>query len=108
MDTVADFIFVAIFLIKILFGIDIALWLWIWIIAIALIKIANLIFGFVLSKKLIVEHTVLNKVTGVLLFLFPLTLFWVGFDFCAIVVCVFATVSAIQEGYYIKKKREIV
>ena len=72
------------------------------------IKIANIIFGVVCTKRLIVEHTLLNKITGVLLFLLPLTLFWMDFKYSAMVVCVVATFAAIQEGYYIRKGREIV
>lgn len=108
LDTIADFIFATVLLIKILFGIDGPIWLWIWIITIAVIKIANIIFGVVCTKRLIVEHTLLNKITGVLLFLLPLTLFWVDFKHSAMVVCVVATFSAIQGGYYIRKGREIV
>ena len=103
LDTVADFIFVTILLIKILSGIDVPIWLWIWIIIIAGIKIANIIFGAICTKRLIVEHTLLNKITGVLLFLLPVTLFWVDFKYSAMVVCVVATFAAIQEGNYISK-----
>lgn len=45
LDTIADFIFATVLLIKILSGIDVPIWLWIWIIIIAGIKIANIIFG---------------------------------------------------------------
>ena len=108
LDTFADFIFVAILLIKIWLEMEVPLWLWIWIVAIGGIKIVNVIGGFVLAKRFIVEHTILNKVTGVLLFLLPFTLVWVDLNYSAMVVCVVATISAIQEGYYITKGREII
>ena len=108
LDTSADFIFATVLMIKLLSGIDVPIWLWIWIITIAGIKIANILFGVVYTKRLIVEHTLLNKITGVLLFLLPSTLFWVDFKYSAMVVCVVATFSAIQEGYYIRKGRENV
>ena len=108
LDTVADFIFAAVLLIKILSRIVVPIWLWIWIIIIVGIKIANMIFGVVRTKRLIVEHTLLNKITGVLLFLLPLILLWVDFKYSAMVICVVATFSAIQEGYYIRIGREIV
>ena len=73
-----------------------------------LIKIVTVIWGFVLTKRLIVEHTLLNKATGVLLFLLPLSLIWIELKYSAIVVCVVATISAIQEGYFIITGREIV
>ena len=108
LDTFADFIFVAILLIKIWLEMDVLIWLWIWIIAIGGIKTVNVIGGFVLAKRFIVEHTFLNKFTGVLLFLLPFTLVWVDLNYSAMVVCVVATISAIQEGYYITKGREII
>ena len=108
LDTFADFIFVVILLIKIWLEMDVPLWLWIWIVTIGGIKTVNVIGGFVLAKRFIVEHTILNKITGVLLFLLPLTLFWVELKYSAMVVCLVATISAIQEGCYIIKGREII
>ena len=60
LDTFADFIFVVILLIKILSEFDVPIWLWIWIVVIGGIKIVTVIWGFVLTKRLIVEHTLLN------------------------------------------------
>ena len=108
LDTFADSIFVVILLIKILSEFDVPIWLWIWIVVIGGIKIVTVIWGFVLTKRLIVEHTLLNKATGVLLFLLHLSLIWIELKYSAMVVCVVATISAIQEGYYIIKGREIV
>ena len=108
LDTFADFIFVVVLLTKLLSEFDVPVWLWIWIVAIAGIKIVNVIWGFVCTKRFIVEHTLLNKVTGVLLFLLPFTLFWMDLEYSVIVVCVVATFSAIQEGRYIKKGQEII
>ena len=108
LDTFADSIFVAILLIKIWLEMDVSIWLWIWIVTIGGIKTVNVIGGFVLAKRFIVEHTILNKVTGVLLFLLPFTLVWVDLNYSAMVVCVVATISAIQEGCYIIKGREII
>ena len=42
LDTIADFIFVAVCSIKLLPILDIPVWLWVWIAGIALIKIINL------------------------------------------------------------------
>ncbi len=108
LDTIADYLFVVILLIKIGSEFDVPVWLWIWMVAIAGIKIVNVLWGFVCTKRFIVEHTILNKVTGVLLFLLPFTLVWVDLKYSAMVICVVATISAIQEGYYITKGREII
>ena len=74
LDTIADFILVIVCLIKIIPTIEISIWLIVWIIIIAVIKIINLIFVYVLQKKFVILHTIMNKITGVLLFIFPLTL----------------------------------
>ena len=100
LDTVADFVFVVVCLIKLLPMIYIPVWLWIWISAIAVIKIANIAWGFVRRKKLVALHTVLNKANGTLLFLLPFTLQSVEPTYSFAVVCIIATIAAIQEGYY--------
>ena len=101
LDTVADLVFVAVSLIKLLPIIHIPGWLWIWGSAIAIIKIGNIILGYVSKKQFISLHTIMNKVTGLLLFLFPLTLSFVELKYSSIVVCSIATFAAIQEGVYI-------
>ena len=100
-DTVADLIFVAVSLSKLLSTIYIPGWLWIWVSVIAIIKIGNIIWGHIFKKQFIYFHTIMNKITGLLLFLLPLTLFFVDLKYSSFVVCLVATFSAIQEGVYI-------
>lgn len=102
LDTTADFIFVAVCLIKLLPVLDIPVWLWVWIAVIALIKIINIISGVVMHKKLTAVHSVMNKVTGALLFALPFTISFVDLKFSAAAVCAVATFAAIQEGYFIR------
>ena len=108
LDTVADLIFVVVSLFKLVPAIHIPGWLWIWGGVIAAIKISNIIWGYVAKKQFVSLHTVMNKITGLLLFLLPLTVSFVELKHTAIVVCFLATLSAIQEGYYIIKGREFV
>lgn len=100
-DTVADFIFVTVSLIKFLPLVHIPRWLWVWIALIAIIKIGNVVLGFIRKRKLVSLHTIMNKTTGVLLFLLPLTLHLVELKYSSITVCLIATFAAIQEAYYI-------
>lgn len=104
-DTIADIVFVAVCLIKLLPILDIPVWLWIWIAAIALIKVINMISGYVTQKKWIAPHTIMNKVTGALCFLLPLTLSFIDLKYSAIFVCAVATFAAIQEGHFIRMER---
>ena len=108
LDSVADFIFAVISLVKLLPKIHIPRWLWIWILAIAMIKIVNIISGFVCKRRLKVEHTIMNKITEFLLFALPLTLVFIELKYSAVIVCLIATFAAIQEGHLIRTGREIV
>ena len=64
LDTAADLIFAVASMIKLFPVMNIPRWIWLWIILIAIIKIVNLISGFVCRKKFVAEHTAMNKITG--------------------------------------------
>ena len=104
LDTFADIVFVAVCLIKVLPVLDVPVWLYIWIAIIAFIKVANIAVGFVGQKELISVHSMMNKLTGGLLFVLPLTLAFIDPRYSGAVVCIVATAAAIQEGYLIKRK----
>ena len=101
LDTIADLVFVVVSLFKLLPAIHIPQWLWIWIGAIAVVKTGNIFFGYICKKQIVFLHTIMNKVTGLLLFVLPLTISFVELKYIAIAVCSIATLSAIQEGFYI-------
>ena len=106
LDTTADFLFIAACLIKLLPLIPFSLWLWLWIGGIALIKAVNLLSGYIVQKRFVTMHTVMNKTTGILLFVLPLTIPVVALKYSAPVVCMAATFAAIQEGHYIRTGRD--
>jgi len=101
-DTVADFALVAVCLIKLIPVLNVPKWLIIWIIIIAVIKAINLISGYVMRKEMVVLHTVMNKVTGILLFILPLTLTVIDLRYSGALVSAVATFAAIQEGHFIR------
>ena len=74
LDTIADIVFVAVCLIKVIPVLDVPVWLYIWITIIAFIKVANIAVGYIRQKEFISVHSLMNKMTGGLLFVFPLTL----------------------------------
>ena len=108
LDTVSDFVFMTVALIKFLSHLHIPVWLWIWIGIIAMIKLGNVVLGFVRTKKLISPHTLLNKITGLLLFLLPATISFIDLTYTLPIVCNVATVAAIHEVYftYSEKKHD--
>ena len=102
LDSVADYIFVAVCLIKLLPVLSIPTWLWIWIGLIVIIKVVNIISGYIIWKEIITKHTVLNKITGALLFILPLTLSIVDIKYSGGPICAIATIAAVQEGHLIR------
>ena len=108
LDTVSDFVFMVVSLIRFVPHLNIPTWSWIWIGVIAMVKIVNVVLGFVRTKKFISHHTVLNKVTGLLLFLLPVTISFVDLAYTLPIVCAVATVAAFHEVYdtYSEKKHD--
>ena len=102
LDTAADFVFVAVCLIRLLPVIDMPTWLYVWIGVIALIKGINIVSGYVKQKRFVAVHTVMNKATGALLFALPLTFQLVELRITAMIVCAIATFAAMQEGHLIR------
>lgn len=105
LDTVADFVFIVASLIKLIPVLDIPTWIYIWVGVIAIIKIINIASGFIVQKRLVAVHSVMNKITGLLLFILPLTLSIIDLKYSGAFVCALATFSAIQEGHYIRANK---
>ena len=97
LDTIADFVFVAASLVKLLPAIHIPQWLWIWGGVIAVIKIGNIIRGYISKKQFISLHTIMNKVTGLLLFLLPLTIPFVELKYTAYILLFVTTLLLLFE-----------
>lgn len=97
LDSIADVFFILVCLIKLLPVLKMKPWLWIWVGLIAAAKIINYICWFACKKQPVELHTKANKVTGLLLFLLPLTLKLIDFSIGASVVCAAATVTVVLE-----------
>ena len=108
LDTAADFIFVAASIIKLLPVLQMATWIYVWIAVIAVIKGMNVVIGYVIHKKFVPVHSIMNKGVGFLLFILPLTLHFIEVRHSAAVVCAVATFAAIQEGQYIRTMNKVV
>lgn len=109
-DTIADTLFTVTVIIKAMSGLHIPLWLIIWIAGIAFIKCTNIISGLVIYRRFVSEHTVMNKICGILLFAIPLCIGrfpWLPVAALIIPACAISTIAAIQEGYYIHTGQEI-
>ena len=103
LDTLADIVFAAVILIKLLPILELPLWVIGWVGVITLIKLVNIVIGFVRRHTLTAVHSVINKVTGALVFILPFTLPIINIRYTAPLVCIVATVAAITESRTILK-----
>ena len=105
LDTLADIVFAAVVLLKLLPILELPVWMIVWIGVIALIKLVNIVIGFVRHHTLTAVHSVINKVTGVLVFILPFTIQIINIRYTAPLICIVATVAAVYEGYLIRTGR---
>ena len=106
LDTIADIIFVAVWIVLFIPAIDVGQWLWIWTGVIALIKVVNVISGLAMKKGFVAKHTLANKATGILLFLLPMIVLWEVIKVPYIIlVSLLATLAAVQEGHLIRTEQ---
>lgn len=95
LDSVADLFFVAAAGVKIFPEISLPKFIWIWTGVIAVVKIARIVVACIREKQFVIPHSIANKITGFLLFIFPLTIPFVDLRLSAGVVCAVATVAAV-------------
>lgn len=112
LDTIADFIFVVCCLIKLLPFLIFPRWIYIWIAGIFLVKVITATVRIIRKNKDISPHNILNKLTGFMLFLLPLTIPFVELKYTSIVACAIATAAALNEClssviYFKKCKNEV-
>ncbi len=98
LDTVADILFVVACLVKLLPILHLPVWIYVWVGIIACIKVFNIVYSYAVRRQFLADHSILNKVTGALLFLLPLTLSVIDVKYSAVVVCAVAMVAAVKEG----------
>lgn len=104
LDTFADILFVVVCLVKLLPVLHLLVWIYVWIGIIACIKVFNIVYSYFVWKQFLADHSILNKVTGALLFLLPLTLPVINVKYSAAVVCAVAMVAAVKEGVQLREK----
>jgi CDP-diacylglycerol--glycerol-3-phosphate 3-phosphatidyltransferase len=78
-----------------------------WILFITLIKLTSLVIGFIKYKQITFLHTYLNKFTGVLLFCFPFIYHQVGMYITGVLLCMIASIAAIEECILIIISKEV-
>lgn len=96
LDSIADIVFIIVCLFKLLPSIHLSMYYWIWIGGIAILKIGN-----AWIKRKLFSHSIGNKVTGFLLFIYP---FFINTVYFTLLLCLIATLSTLQEIFLEKKE----
>lgn len=98
LDSVSDFILVAVLLIIVYPILNLTVPIMIWIAVIAIVRALSIIIGFVKFRTLAMIHTYGNKMTGVVLFVFlPLALVFFKSDVLFYVICAVASAATVEE-----------
>ena len=106
LDTLADIAFVVVCMIKLFPVLSIPLWLCIWTGVITITKVINILSEYAVQKKFAAKHTLLNKVTGAVLFMLPFTLSFVDLNYSGGFTCTLALLAAVQEGHLIRTEQD--
>lgn len=107
LDSAADLTLAVICLAKVLPAVAVPAWLWSWVAAIAAVKVANVVSGLVVRRRLIMLHTTANKAAGLVAFLVPFAIPAFGVVAPSVPACVLATFAAVQEGHLIGTGQDI-
>jgi len=97
LDSVADLIMIVVLMIVLYPIINLTVQIIVWIVIIGIIRAVSMMVVFVKYKTFGILHTYGNKITGVVLFAFPLSLAFVQPDVLMYIICVVASISAIEE-----------
>ena len=97
LDSTADLFFAVVYAVKILPLLSLPLWIWIWTAIIAVIKITGVMIASKKTHKILIGHSYGNKLTGLFLFLLPLTIYSTAVKYGATLICIVATGTLIKE-----------
>lgn len=103
LDSLADLLFAAVYAVRIAPMLHLPLWVWVWVAGIAAVKSAGILLASKRAGKLSVRHSLLNRLTGLTVYLLPLTLFAFEAAYPAAAACALASAAAIEEIAEIEK-----
>ena len=97
LDSAADFLLFGIMLYLLLRNYRFPVWALLWVGLIAILRFIALAVCYKRFRKLAFLHTYANKAAGLLLFLSPFLLHFLGLTISVVAVCIFASLSALEE-----------
>jgi CDP-diacylglycerol--glycerol-3-phosphate 3-phosphatidyltransferase len=107
LDSFADFFMIVVLLMILLPFLDLSIPLLILTAIIALVRTASMVVVYVRYRTFGGLHTYGNKLTGLLLFIFPVTLFFARAEWLLYLICVVALLSAAEELFIHLTSKEL-
>ncbi len=105
LDSAADLMFALVYAVRILPLLRLPLWIWIWTAGTAAIKVTGIAAKSRKAHRLVIGHSFGNKLTGLLLFLMPLSVCIADVKYGAALVCIAASATAVTEIHGIHKTK---
>ncbi len=99
LDSVSDLIMFVVLTIILFPLINLTTQIIIWIVIIGLIRAVSMMVVLVKYKTFAILHTYGNKITGLVLAAFPLSLAFIQLEALMYIICVIASISAIEEFF---------
>lgn len=97
LDSMADMIMTGVLLLVLYPIVNPTTEIVIWIISIGIIRLASMFVALKKYKIFAILHTYGNKITGIVLFIFPILLPYIHTTVLMYTICVVASISAIEE-----------
>jgi phosphatidylglycerophosphate synthase len=107
LDSLGDFVMIVILMYVLYPYVNVDNYAILWIIGIMVIRCSSLLVAFAKYRTLAFLHTYTNKVTGFLLFCFPILYISLGVDITAFFLCIIASISALEEFMIHIKSKEL-
>lgn len=97
LDSTADLLFAVVYAVRVLPLLPVPLWILGWTALIAVVKVYGIILAGKKERRFFIRHSFANKLTGLSLFLLPLTVRMTDVKYGAAFVCAIATFAAIED-----------
>lgn len=97
LDSIADMVMIGVLLFLFYPIINPTFEIAVWIVIICAIRVTGMIYAFKKYRTFISIHTYGNKFTGVIIFLIPIEILYIDINILNYVVCIIATISALEE-----------
>lgn len=97
LDSIADLILFGVMMIVLYPIINLTVEIILWIVIMGIIRVVSMMMVIIKYKTFAILHTYGNKITGLMLFILPLLLAFIQPDVLIYIICMIASISAIEE-----------